>query len=194
MKIRAIVVPAVLILVLSGCAPEPVVPSSTPTPSVTTPSATPTATPSVSSLALPEDCEAFVPLPVIHKQFSEQFESIYFAADLGDSSAQSFAARDGLTCAWGIPQSDAGYVLVFAAERETATDAQQVAKWQSAGYTDCSPFLDACYSQNIPSETGVTMAVHLLLKGFEVRIEATTTSLDPLMVVAGEVAKNMGYV
>ncbi len=194
MKIRALVVPVALILTLAGCAPEPVVPSSTPTPSVTTPSPTPTASPSGSKLTLPEDCEILVPINVIHAQFSEQFESIYFAADLGGSSAQSFAARNGLTCLWGIPQSDAGSVTVFAAERATSTDAQQVSKWQTAGYTECPSFLDACYYEDVTNEIGEMWTVHALVDGIELQVQATSTSIDPLLVVAREAATNMGYV
>ncbi len=195
MKLHAIVIPAVLIFALAGCAPEPgasppLAPSASPT---ATPSPTSTPSPSGTSLVLPFGCDELVPTDVIHTQFSSSFESIYFAADLGDDAAQSFASRLGLTCLWGIPQSDAGFVKVFAAERDTDTDEQQVAIWRSAGYTDCSPFLDACYVEDVLEEGGEVWTVHALVGGFELRVFATSTSIEPLLATAREAAKNMGH-
>lgn len=194
MKIRALVVPAVLMLALAGCAPEPVVPTTTPVPTFSTPTPTPTASAAGSQLALPEDCDVLVPIAFIHSQFHESFTSMYFAADLGGSAAQSFAARDGLTCLWGIPDSDAGYVTVFAAERGTETDAQQVAQWRAAGYSECPPFMDECYFEETTDEIGEVWTVHVLVDGFELQVQATASSMDLLLVTAREAATNMGYV
>jgi hypothetical protein len=193
MKFRAIVVPAVLIFALAGCAPEPIVSSPSPSPSESTPSASPSETPAGSQLTLPDDCDVLVPISVIHDEFYSGFESIYFAADLGDASAQSFAARNGLTCLWGIPQSDAGFITVFAAERGMDTDEEQAAAWKSAGYTECPPFLDVCYFEESTEETGEVWTAHVLVDGFELQIQASSTSLDPLLAVAREAATSMGY-
>ena len=195
MKLRAVVVSLAVVVALAGCAPEAApAPSTSPSASVTVPSASPSASPTVKSLTLPEDCSVLVPLTTIHTEFYSGFVPIYLAADLGDDTIQSFASRNGLTCLWGIPNSDAGYVKVFAAVRATATDDQQIALWSSAGYSECPPFLDACFYEDVKNEIGEVWTVHALVEGFELRIEATSVTLDPLLVVARDAATSMGYI
>ncbi|MBX3092146.1 MAG: hypothetical protein KF801_06515 [Cryobacterium sp.] len=196
MKFRAIVVPASIALALSlaGCAPEPLAPSPSPSASIPAPSETPSASPTGIQLTLPDDCDVLVPLPVIQAQFASNFESIFMIADNGGPDAQSFAARGGLTCLWGIPNSDAGFVTVFAAQRLTDTDAEQVATWQADGDKECPPFMDACYFDDSHNEIGEVWTVHVLVEGFELEIQATSSSIDPLLVVAREAATNMGYI
>ncbi len=202
MKIRRSAVPAVAILAalaipLSGCAPEPVAPSTSPSPSPSvssSPISTPSETPDVSSLIIPDDCDEMVPISVVHDQFSPAFEPIFVTANDGDPAAQDFAARNGLTCLWGIPNSDAGFLTVFVAERDADSDADQVAEWQGAGYTECPPFLDECYYEDEVDEIGEVWTAHILVDGFELRVQATAVSLDPLLIVARSAATNMGYV
>lgn len=189
---------AALAIPLSGCAPEPVVPSpsvSSPSPSVSSsPSATPSETPEASSLVIPDDCDEMVPISVVHDQFSPDFEPIFITANDGDPAAQDFAARNGLTCLWGIPNSDAGFLTVFVAERDGDSDSVQVAEWQGAGYTECPPFLDECYYEDQVDEIGEVWTAHILVEGFELRVQATAVSLDPLLIIARSAATNMGYV
>ncbi|MEO6941453.1 MAG: hypothetical protein ABI238_07565 [Terrimesophilobacter sp.] len=197
MKLRAVVVPLAVVFALAGCVPEAAhAPISSPSPSasVIIPSASPNPSATVSPLTLPEDCSVLVSLTTIHTQFSSGFVPIYLAADLGDDTIQSFASRNGLTCLWGIPNSDAGYVKVFAAVRATATDDLQIAAWRSAGYLECPPFLDACFYEDVTNEIGEVWTVHALVEGFELRVEATSVSLDPLLAVARDAATSMGYV
>jgi hypothetical protein len=192
-KFRAVAVPVLLLLVLSGCAPEPVPASPSPSPSTPAPSIEPSASPTGSRLVLPEDCDELVPLEVIHEQFSPAFEPIFLIADSGDADAQSFAARNGITCLWGIPNSDAGFVTVYAAVRGTDTDEQQVTAWRDAGFAECPPFLDACYFEDVADEIGEVWTAHVLVEGYELRVQATSNSLGPLLVVAREASTNMGY-
>ncbi|MBX3104654.1 MAG: hypothetical protein KF867_06735 [Cryobacterium sp.] len=192
------VVPAI---VLTACTPVlPVLPpgasTSTPSPSsASTPSvsATPTAEPIV--LALPADCFGLVPISVIHEQFWPNFEAIPIGPGGFGPEADAFAARGGITCLWGIPQSDAGGVTVFIAPID-ATPAAKVSSWQSAGYTECPPFLDACYYEQVYFEEvgGTYTTGHILVEGFEMRIEGSTESLDAILNVARAAATSMGYV
>ncbi|MBB5632301.1 hypothetical protein BKA04_000524 [Cryobacterium mesophilum] len=198
MTIRALIVPLAVVFALAGCV-GPVEPS--PPPSIGAgASAEPSASGSASAspggmrLTLPGDCSGLVPLDTIHSAFSPQFEPIEIAPGTGDPSAQDFIARDGLVCLWGIPNSDAGSVTVFVAPRATASDEQQVDAWRSAGYSECPPFLDACYYEDVHDEVGEYWTVHALVEGFELRVQATSTSLDPLLVVARAAATSMGYV
>lgn len=198
MKFRALVVPLVVTVALAGCGPLGQ-PSPSPSPSSSasdepTSSGSASASPSGMHLALPGDCAGLVPLDTIHSEFSPQFEPIAISSDTGDPSAQDFTARGGLICLWGIPNSDAGSVMVFAAPRATDSDEQQVDEWRSAGYSECPPFLDACYFEDVTNEIGEYWTVHALVEGFELRIQATSTSLDPLLVVARAAATSMGYV
>lgn len=197
MKFRAVAVPIALLLALSGCVPDPapVATSPSPSPSVSaSPSALPSTSPTGIQLVLPDSCDLLVPIEVIHTQFYSGFEPIFLIADQADEAAQSFSARNGLTCLWGIPNSDAGFVTVYAAVRETATDQQQVAAWQAAGFTECPPFLDACYYEDVTNEIGEVWTVHALVEGYELRIQASSVALDPLLVVARAAATGMGYV
>lgn len=196
MKTPAILVPAVLILLLAGCAPEPVAPTSsmTPNPSVTaTGTPKPTETPAASTLTIPDDCSELVPLSIVKEQFDPGFQSIFITANDGDPAAQDFASRNGLTCLWGIPNSDAGFLKVYVAERDSATDKEQVAEWKTAGYKECPKFLDACFVEEEMNEIGHVWTAHVLVDGFEMHIHATAASLDPLLVVARSAASNMGY-
>lgn len=197
MKLRVVVVLAIAAVTLSGCVPEPVTPTSSPSssPSISrAPSSTPSSTPESEGLVIPDDCNDLVALEVVHTQFSSAFESIFITANDGDPDAQDFAARNGLTCLWGIPNSDAGFLTVFVAERDPATDVLQVAEWQGAGYIEGPDFLDACWYEQDLNEIGEVWTAHVLVEGFELRINATSTALDPLLVVAREAATNMGYI
>lgn len=195
MKSRVFAILAVLVIPLTGCAPEPAGPSSSPGPVVSSsPSPSASKTPEASPLVIPDSCEDLVPIGVVHEQFFSGFEPIFMTANDGDPMAQDFAARNGLTCLWGIPNSDAGFLTVFVAERDTETDSLQVAEWQGAGYTECPPFLDACYYEDVVDEVGEVWTAHILVEGFEMRIQATSVSLDPLLVVARSASTNMGHV
>lgn len=85
-------------------------------------------------------------------------------------------------------------MTVYVAERATATDQQQVDAWIAAGYVDCAPFLDACYYEDVLNELGEYWIVHALVEGYEMRVHATSTALDPLLVVARAAATSMGHV
>jgi hypothetical protein len=161
--------------------------------SIPSPSVEPSASPTSSSLVLPESCDALVPIEVIHTQFAPSFESIFLIADSADEAAQTFAARNGITCLWGIPNSDAGFVTVYAAVRGTDTDEEQADIWRGSGFEECPPFLDACFYEDVADEIGEVWTVHALVDGYELRVQATSTSLDPLLVVAREATDNMGY-
>lgn len=196
MMLRAVVASLAMVLALAGCAAEPAdAPEVSPSPAASTPA--PSASPSESvapALRIPGTCEDLVPLATIHSQFAASFEPIAYSPGVEDPDATSFVARGGLTCLWGIPNSDAGAVTVFAARRSTATDEQQVQSWRSAGYSECPPFLDACFYADTTDEIGEYWTVHALVGGIELRVQATSTSLDPLLVVARAAATSMGYV
>lgn len=201
MKIRAVVLPVTIALLLTGCAPEPLTPApspsvSEPSPEATTdPTTSPTSSPSPTevSLALPADCPSLVPLATIKSEFSPSFVHIVTGPDYGGPDAQDFAARGGLTCTWGIPQSGSS-AAVYAAERATATDAEQVAAWVAAGYSECLPFLDACYHEEVSADFGEYRTLFVLVGGFELRVQASTGSVDPLMTVARAAATSIGYI
>lgn len=196
MSLRAVIVPLAMVLALAGCTAVPAdVAVVSPSPAASTPA--PVASPSESAapaLRLPATCADLVPLATIHSQFAASFEPIPYSPGVEDLDATSFVARGGLTCLWGIPQSDAGAITVYAARRSTATDEQQAQSWRSAGYSECPPFLDACFFVDTTNEIGENWTVHALVGGIELRIQATSTSLDPLLVVARAAATSMGYV
>lgn len=156
------------------------------------PSATPTAAPAVDELVLPGDCASLVPTAVIQNEFGPNWVAINYAPHAEDFAGQDFVARGGLVCLWGIPNSGAG-VTVYVAERATATDLEQVTEWVSEGLMDCSPFLDACFSKITETEVDTMVEVHVLVEGFEMRIQGSASSIDPLLVFAQEAATNMGY-
>lgn len=197
MKIRVLAVSAVLGIVLTGCVQVTVLPGASSEPSSSpssSPSVSPSSTPDALVLVIPGSCDNLVALSVVHAQFATSFEPLPLMVVDGDPVAQDFVARGGLTCAWGIPNSDAGFVSVFVAERATASDADLVGQWQAAGYSECPPFLDACYSEVEINEIGQYWTAHVLVEGFEIRVMAASTSLDPLLVMARAAATSMGYV
>lgn len=197
MKLRAVVVPVAIVFVLASCAPEPLIPAPSPSASESAPapeaSPTPTPTPTEPALALPGDCTSLVPLATIRSEVSPNFVHIVTGPGYGGPDAQDFAARGGLTCTWGIPQSGAA-ATVFAAERATATDAEQVAAWVAAGYSECLPFLDACYYEEVSNDYGEYKTVFALVGGFELQVQSPSASVDSLMTVARAAATSMGYV
>ncbi|GAA3741940.1 hypothetical protein GCM10022239_16940 [Leifsonia bigeumensis] len=186
---------ALLAIPLSGCAPEPVVPSTSPSPGVSSsPSPTPSETPDAASLVIPDTCDGLVSLDVVQAQFSSGFDPLPSSLTDSDPVAHDFAARGGLMCVWGIPNSDAGFLSVYVAARGPATDALQVTQWQAAGFSECPPFLDECYYEHTVDEIGEFWTVHILVEGFELRVQATATSLDPMLNIARAASTSMGYV
>lgn len=196
MRFPLLFVPVLLLSTLSACVTAPG-PSSSPAPgpSSSNPaqSPAPTATPAVDDLVLPGDCASLVPVAVIQREFGPRWVAISYTPHAEDVVSQDFAARGGLVCLWGIPNSGAG-VTVHVAERATATDLEQVGVWASEGLTDCSPFLDACFSQVSETMVGMMARLHVLVEGFEIRVQGSASSIDPLRVFAREAADNMGYV
>ncbi|MCC6270399.1 MAG: hypothetical protein IT190_03905 [Microbacteriaceae bacterium] len=196
LRIRTAVLPVLLVLAVSGCGSAPA-PSSGPEPSPSSsepaPSATPAASPAVDELVLPGDCVSLVPTAVIQNEFGPNWVPISYTPHAEDVVGQDFVARGGLVCLWGIPSSGAG-VTVYVAERATATDLEQVTEWVSDGLMDCSPFLDACFSKITETEMGTMAEVHVLVEGFEMRVQSSASSIDPLLVFAHEAATNMGYI
>ncbi|MEO7348330.1 MAG: hypothetical protein ABIW32_00475 [Terrimesophilobacter sp.] len=193
MKVRALIIPAVLALALTGCGGG-TSPVASPTPSSSSSdSAAPTAAPSPSApaVALPAGCESLVRTSAMQAQFGSDVVPIVLPSP-GSPVAQSFIDRGGLTCLWGIPQSDAA-ITVYAAPRATATDEEQVNLWRTAGFSECPPFLDACFFEVINSELGEYRTVYVLVAGFELQVQAGTDGIDPLLIVAREASNNMGY-
>lgn len=194
MKFRTILIPAALIFLLAGCggAPTPGTdPSASPILDPPASSPTPEPSPSVAAVSLPADCASLVRTSVIQAEFGPSFVPIVLPSP-GSLEAQSFQDRGGLTCLWGIPQSGAA-MTVFAASRATATDAEQENAWRAAGYSECPPFLDACFFDVIDSEMGEYSTVHVLVAGFELEISGATEGIDPLLIIAREASNNMGY-
>lgn len=192
MKIRALILPVVLTVALAGCVPTAPTPSPTAGESGGSPSATPSESPAVAPVALPGDCGTLVPLALVHSEFSADFNPVAYTAHPEDLVGQSFADREGLNCVWSIPSSE-GFVSVFVAERETASDAEQVALWSSAGFSECTSTLDACFSQEEETMVSIMHTVYALAGGFELRAVTSAGSVDQLLVLATEAATNMGY-
>ena len=195
MKFRALILPAVMMVALAGCAPEPAAPANpSSSPSQPAPPATtsPTPTPTVDPISLPADCEALVPTSTVHREFSPQFDPVAFVPHPEDEIGQSFAERDGLICTWTIPRSEA-FVAVYAAESAAASDAAQIADWRSAGFTECPGILDACFSEDFETMVGQMSIVYALADGYEIQARTSAGSIDSLLVLAQEAATNMGY-
>ncbi len=194
MKIPALAVLAVVGVALTGCVQVTVLPGASTGPS-SSPSSSPSDSPSPTPdpLVIPATCDALVPLSVVQAQFTAAFVTLPITLTDGDPVAQDFLARGGLVCAWGIPNSG-GWVSLYVAERATATDADLVGQWQAAGYTECLPFLDACYSEEESTEVGQLWSAHVLVDGFEMRAMTSAGSLDQLLVMARAAATSMGYV
>ena len=195
MKVRSLVIPAVLIALLAGCTPQTPAPSQNPTssPSASTPAPAPTsAAPTQSPVALVDSCDSLVALDVVQREFSPHFVSIPIGAEYGDPVAQAFLNDGGLICLWGIPQSGAGFTM-YVAEGIAGSDSEQASAWAAAGYTQCAEF-DVCYYESETNEEGSFWTLHALAGGFELRVFAQSGSLDPLMAVAHEAATNMGYI
>ncbi len=195
MKLRYLSLLALFALPLSGCitinVPEPPV-SQSPTPSTT-----PIASPEPSSapvLALPASCTDLVPLSLVREQFWPTFEYIPTDSSWGGPEVAEFLGRGGITCLWGIPQSDAGSVWVLIAPLAGPMPSK-LAEWQGLGLSECPPFLDGCYWEQVDYEgNGIYTTIHVLVNGYEMRIEAMGNSIDPLMVTARAAATSMGYV
>lgn len=193
MKLRALAIPAVLMVTLAGCTPEPdAQPASSPSASESVPSDAPTPTPTVAQLVIPGDCEALVATEVVQREFSPQFELKVFVLHDEDEVGQSFASRNGLNCVWIIPRSEA-FVGVHVAERGTDSDEAQIAEWQSAGLTECPPLLDACFSEEVETMVGTMSTVYTLVEGFELQVTTSAGGLDQLFALTREAASNMGH-
>lgn len=193
MKIRVLILPVVLMVALAGCAPEAAAPvNPSPSASQQSPSAMPSDSPTVAPVAIPGDCETLVPLVVVHREFSSQFDPVAYVAHPEDLIGQSFADRNGLNCIWDIPRSE-GFATVFVAERETVSDAAQIAAWRGAGFTECTSVLDACFSEEEETMVGTMQTVYALAGGFELRATTSAGSRDSLLALATEAATNMGY-
>lgn len=178
---------------LTGCTPEePSEPSSEATSS---PTAVPTSTPSAEPVvvAIPETCEELVPISWIHAQYGSDIEAIPITEGLGSGDVEEYRSRGGLACMWGLPASEFG-VTVFVAPRATATDAEQIAQWEAAGYTLGPDFLDATYYEHIVDDFGEHMTVWTLVEGFELKSQTPSSSVDPLLIILREATENMGYV
>ena len=200
MKFRALALPVALMLTLAGCTPDS---GAQPTPTPSGPSAAvesspsapadpPAPVPTAAPLTIPETCDALVPIDVVQQQFSTKFAPVAYVAHPEDEIGQNFADRNGLNCIWAIPRSEA-FVAVYVAERATASDAAQMADWQSAGFTDCSPLLDACFHEEEETMVNIMQTVYALAGGYELRVRASAGSVDPLLAVATEAATNLGY-
>lgn len=195
MKSLSLVAGAALVsLLLVGCSPSE--PSTTPEPtsaptSMTEPTTTPT--PSVAAVSIPETCEELIPIDWIHSQYGSDFEAIPITDGMGSADVEDFRLRGGLACMWGLPASEYG-ITVFVAPRATATDADQIAAWEAAGYSLGPDFLDATYYELVVDDFGDHMTVWTLVEGFELKAHAPVSTVDPLLVVLREATENMGYV
>ena len=192
--VRRCVMILIAALALAGCAPAGETPGASapavdPGPST---SVSPSETPGTSELVLPETCDGLVPIAWIRTAFGGSFESIPYDASSGDPTAADFAARGGLACVWGIPNSDAGITL-FVAERATPTDEAQVAEWQAAGYQLGPDFLDACWLEQVSSEIGEMVTVHALARGYELRAQGLGEQVDPYLSHIRQATDSMGY-
>lgn len=196
MKIRALTIPAVFLLTLVGCTPtseaQPV-PSASSNSDAAIPSGEPTPAPTTTPVSLPATCEALVSTATIQREFSPQFDPTPYVAHPENALGQEFTDRGGLICIWSMPRSEA-FVAIYIAERAAASDADQIAAWSSAGFADCSPFLDACFVEDDETMVGMKSTVYALAGGFELRISTSAGGLDQLRAVAHEAAANMGYV
>lgn len=202
MKLRYFSLLALFSLSLSGCVGTPAhAPASTspaasgsPSPSSSS-SSSPTPEPSSAPvLSIPASCTDLVPLSTVQAQFSPSFVHIPIDAGWGGPEVAEFQSRGGLTCLWGIPQSDAGSVWVLVAPLAGSMPSK-LAEWQGMGLSECPPFLDGCYWEQVDYEgNGIYTTIHVLVGGFEMRIEAMGNSIDPLMVTARAAATSMGYV
>lgn len=193
--VRRLAVILMAALALTGCGPAGETPGASPEPTDPGPStsASPSGAPGGSGLVLPETCDELVPITWIRTAFGDAFESIPYDASGGDPTAADFAARGGLACLWGIPNSDAG-VTLFVAERATPTDEAQVAEWQAAGYQLGPDFLDACWFEQVSSEIGEMVTVHALVEGYELRAQGLGVHIDPYLSLIRQATDSMGYV
>jgi hypothetical protein len=184
---------AVAGVMLVGCA-GPSEPDETTSPSPTD-SAEPTSTPSAtpSELAIPASCDELVDLEVVQEQYGADYVAIDI--DPAHPTAVEFQGRGGvgLACQWGIPNSDAG-VTLGVAPRATASDAEQVAMWESEGYAEGPDFLDETWVLSEETVLGPMVTAGVLVEGYELHVTANGTSVDPLLVLARNATDNMGYV
>lgn len=189
----ACVTMAIAGMVLVGCVdvsePDPTITAS---PSA---SAEPTSGPSPAAqeLEIPESCGELVDLDVVKEQYGPDYVAIDI--DPAHPVAVEFQGRGGLglACQWGIPNSDAG-VTLGVAPRATATDAEQVATWESAGYVKGPDFLDETWVLSEDTVLGPLITAGVLVEGYELQVTANGTSVDPLLVLARNATDNMGYV
>lgn len=190
----AILLAAALSIGLAGCTPaaepEPSESASASASAPPSPSASPS--PSVAALVLPGTCEELVALAQVRAIFGDALEAIDYGPGGGGPDAIEFNARGGLVCFWGIPQTEAGISLMIA-ERETATDAEQIAAWQAAGYQLGPDFLDALYYEVGPTEVGDFVQSYSLVSGYEIRAGGYGTDLDPYLSLVRHATDSMGY-
>lgn len=185
------VIAAMLLTGCGGGAPEPA-PSSSP---VDEPSSTPSEAPSEGPrvLTIPGSCDELVSIDDIHSIFGPAFVPIPYERGTGDPELDAFVDRGGISCIWGIPDSDAGAFALSAAPRATADDATQIAAWVAEGLSECPAFLDACFYEGIEDQVGTYHRAHVLVEGFELRAFATTTALDPLLQGIRAATDSMGH-
>lgn len=194
---RALVLPLALLLSLAGCTPAlQEAPTESPSPVVTepAPAVTEAEVPAAPALSIPNSCIDLVPLATVRAQFSPGFESIGMVPGWGDPEAGDFVNRGGITCLWGIPNSGAAALTVYVAPRATSTDEEQITAWSAAGYSECPTFLDGCFYEALSFDGVDVRIIHALVGGFEMRVEAGSAPLDPLLVAARAAATSMGYV
>lgn len=194
MKTVALVVGVALVAVgLAGCAPEaPPSPSPSPTVEPTeSPSPSPTVEPA--AVSIPESCGELLSIDWVQAQYGADMVEIEITEGMGSEDVTEYRDRGGLACMWGLPASEFG-VTVFVAPRATATDEEQVALWEAAGYSLGPDFLDATYFEHIADDFGDHMTVWTLVEGFELKAQTAGSTPDPLLVILREATENMGYV
>lgn len=185
---------AVASFAMVGCSPGvPVEPS--PEPSIVAPTGAPPSTPPLElvEVSIPPSCGALIPIEWVHGEYGPDFEEIPIADGMGSEDVTQFRDRGGLACMWGLPASEYG-ITVFVAPRATATDADQVALWEAAGYSLGPDFLDATYYEHVVDDFGDHMTVWTLVEGFELKAHSPASSVDPLLIILREATENMGYV
>lgn len=189
-----VVVAAIASLVLVGCSPSEPTEGPEPTAAPTsTPEPTTAPSPTADAVSIPETCEQLIPIEWMQSQYGADFEAIPITEGMGSADVEDFRLRGGLACMWGLPASEYG-ITVFVAPRATATDADQVAQWEAAGYTLGPDFLDATYYELVVDDFGNHMTVWSLVEGFELKAHSPIDTVDPLLVVLREATENMGYV
>ena len=184
----------VMALGLAGCTPgAPPEPSESAAPSAEpTPGETPSASPTATALVLPDSCEGAVPLTWIKANFGDGVERIMLDPNGGGPVTGDFNATGAMVCFWGIPNSGAGFSMTIA-ERATATDDEQVAAWEAAGYQLGPDFLDALWYESGPAGGEEFVRLYALVEGWEIQTDGYGTELDPYLLLIRQATDSMGY-